>query len=85
MKMGHLDVRNLPCAAQTLEQHKYMECRFVTLAFSGEMDLAGFTLSAWKVQYPWYSGDSDFSSSNATLNAVFELSRYTLETSSWTG
>ena len=68
--------------AQTLEQHKYMECRFVTLAFSGEMSLAGFTLSAWTVHYPWYRSDSHFSSSNATLNAVFELSRYTLEAGS---
>jgi hypothetical protein len=67
---------------QTLEQHKYMECRFVTLAFSGVMGIGGFTLSAWKVHYPWYDGDSHFSSSNATLNAVFELSRYTLEAAS---
>ena len=68
--------------AQMLEQHKYMECRFITLAFSGDMSIDGFTLSAWKVHYPWYDSDSHFSSSNATLNAVFELSRYTLDAAS---
>jgi hypothetical protein len=59
-----------------------MECRFVSLAFSGAMGLSGFTLSAWKTHYPWYAADSEFSSSNATLDAVFELSRYTLEAAS---
>ena len=68
--------------AQTLTQHKYMECRFVSLAFSGAMDLSGFTLSAWRTQYPYYEGDSHFSSSDATLDAVYELSRYTLEAAS---
>jgi alpha-L-rhamnosidase len=68
--------------AQTLTQHKYMECRFVTVAFSGTMDLSGFTLSAWKTHYPYYDSDSQFTSSNATLNAVYELSRYTLEAAS---
>ena len=64
---------------QVLEQHKYMECRFVQLTFSGSMDLSGFTLTAWKTHYPWYDEDSHFSSSNATLNAVWELCRYTLD------
>ena len=64
---------------QVLEQHKYMECRFVQLTFSGSMELSGFTLTAWKTHYPWYDEDSHFSSSNATLNAVWELCRYTLD------
>ena len=64
---------------QVLEQHKYMECRFVQLTFSGSMELSGFTLTAWKTHYPWYDEDSHFLSSNATLNAVWELCRYTLD------
>ena len=68
--------------AQSLEQHKYMECRFVTLAFSGTMALSDFTLSAWKTHYQWYEEDSQFSSSNATLDAVFELCRYTVDAAS---
>ena len=59
-----------------------MECRFVQLTFSGSMALDGFELTAWKTHYPWYDGDSHFSSSNATLDAVWELCRYTLEAAS---
>ena len=62
--------------AQVLEQHKYMECRFVALTFSGTAP--DFTLSAWVVNYPWAEEDSTFTSSNATLNAVWELCRYTV-------
>ena len=36
---------------QTLEQHKYMECRFVQLTFSGQMAQSDFQLSAWKTHY----------------------------------
>ena len=69
---------------QVLEQHKYMECRFVSLTFSagkagGKAAPSNFTLSAWKVHYPWYPADTSFTSSNATLNAIWELSSYTLE------
>jgi hypothetical protein len=68
---------------QVLEQHKYQECRFVSLLFS-EPDVAptNFTLSAWKTHYPYDAADSNFSSSNGTLDAVFELCRYTLEAAS---
>jgi len=65
---------------QVLEQHKYMECRFVSLTFSNLP--SNFTLSAWKVHYKWDETDSYFTSSNATLNAVWELSRYTLDAAS---
>eukprot|EP01046_Picozoa_sp_COSAG06_P023084 COSAG06_NODE_1818_length_8294_cov_40.638560_5_plen_735_part_00 len=67
---------------QTLTQHKYMECRFVQLTFSGTMALDGFTLTAWKAHYVWYEEDSHFSSSNATLDAVWDLCRYTLDAAS---
>lgn len=56
---------------QTLEQHKYMECRFVSLVFSDEPE--SFTLSAWQASYPWVETDSHFESDNATLDAVFDL------------
>ncbi len=67
--------------AQVLEQHKYMECRWVSLSFTPAAP-ANFTLSGWKVHYPWDGADTSFTSSNATLNAVWELSRYTLEAAS---
>ena len=41
------------------------------LTFSGSMALDGFTLSAWKTHYAWYDEDSSFTSSNATLDAVW--------------
>ena len=62
--------------AQVLEQHKYLECRHASLVFSAPAPT--FTLSAWRVNYPWVDTDSSFTSSNATLNAVYELCRYTL-------
>ena len=61
--------------AQTLEQHKYMECRFVSITFDAPVD---FALSAWRVNYPWDEADSAFASSNATLDAVYDLCRYTV-------
>jgi hypothetical protein len=67
---------------QVLEQHKYMECRFVSLEFYNGPAPRNFTLSAWKVHYPYDPADSAFTSSNATLNAVWELCRYTLEAAS---
>ena len=78
---------------QTLEQHKYMECRWVSLTFSSGGDTAGsrggsswaapaFTLGAWKVHYPWVDTDSAFASSNATLDAVWHLARYTVHAAS---
>lgn len=75
-------VWTLRAGAQRLEQHKYMECRFVDVQFSGAAPPAKWILSAWKVHYPYVQTDSSFTSSNPTLNAVFELSRYTLEAAS---
>jgi len=66
---------------QLLEQHKYMECRFVSLIFSGAAPV-NFSLGAWKVHYPWYPEEAHFSSSNATLDAVWELACYTVEAAS---
>jgi hypothetical protein len=66
---------------QVLEQHKYMECRWASLSFTPAAP-SNFTLSGWKVHYPWDGADTAFASSNATLNAVWEISRYTLEAAS---
>ena len=65
--------------AQVLEQHKYMECRWAFLEFSVETQ---FTLSAWRVNYPWIESDSSFVSDNDVLNSVYELCRYTLYSAS---
>ena len=58
-----------------------MECRFVSLVFSSVAP-AHFNLTGWKTHYPYDPADSSFSSSDATLDAVFELCRYTLEAAS---
>ena len=66
---------------QVLEQHKYMECRFVelnTTMITNEV----IELEAWVIRYPYISSDSSFRSDNSTLNAVWELARYTLEATS---
>ena len=56
----------LRSGAQTIEQHQYMEFRYVNLVFSGGAP-KGFNLSAWKVTYEWDDTDSYFTCSNATL------------------
>lgn len=56
-----------------------VECRFVSLTFGmGNITSPSFSLSAWRVNYPWVDSESSFTSSNATLNAVYDLCRYTL-------
>lgn len=57
-----------------LEQHKYMECRYVSMTFSAPAP-QNFTLTAWKTHYPFDESDSAFVSDNATLNAVWEVRR----------
>jgi hypothetical protein len=58
---------------QVLEQHKYMECRFVRLTFSAPAP--NFALNGWRASYPWYEEDSMFSSSNATLDEALGLAK----------
>lgn len=53
----------------------------MSVTFSGTAP-SNFTLSAWKTHYKWDESDSQFASSNATLNAVWELCRYTLNAAS---
>jgi len=62
--------------AQQLEMHKYAEFRYAQLTWSGPSPT--YIASAWRVAYPWHDGDSAFVSSNATLDAVYELCRYTV-------
>ena len=57
-----------------------MECRWVSLTFAGAAP--AFALGAWKVHYPWVDADSAFASSNATLDAVWRLARYTVHAAS---
>ena len=72
------------------EHHEYMEFRYAELVVvsgghSGSEEAASLpaslNVSAWTVGYPWREDDSAFVSSDATLNAVWRLSRDTLR---WT-
>ena len=68
--------------AQTIEQHQYMEFRYVNVFLdlgntTGNLQLDDIQLSAWACQYEWSDDDSYFTSSNATLNSVYQQSRYT--------
>jgi len=66
--------------AQTIEQLQYAEFRFVNveLPADGGLALADLELRAWRVEQEWDDSASAFSSTNATLDAVWGLSRYTL-------
>jgi hypothetical protein len=73
-----------PSDVTTFEHHEYMLFRFATVevvsprplpARSGALEL---DLAAWRVNYPWRDGDSHFSSSDSTLNAVWQLAADTL-------
>ena len=69
-------------SSQVLEQHKYMECRFVSLSTKTFSLPENLQLEAWVVRYPYVTTDSYFRSDNETLNKVWELARYTLEATS---
>ena len=66
---------------QVVEQLQYMEFRFVNVLLDtgSPLSLPDLSLSAWGVQARWAAAETSFNSSNATLNAVFELCRYTLQ------
>ena len=63
---------------QLIEQHQYMEFRYVNLVFDGEAP-AHFNLSAWQTTYEWDEQDSFFTCSNATLQSVWDLNQYTVQ------
>ena len=50
---------------QTIEQHEYMEFRFVNLCFNGTAPKS-FSLSAWAVQYEWKADDYHFDAMSGT-------------------
>jgi hypothetical protein len=55
-----------------------LTCRYLNLIFcDGPAPTAPINVTAWMVQQHWVDTESRFESSNATLNAVWELSRYT--------
>ena len=55
--------------------------RYVAVRISTELGPppSNFSVGAWGVKYEYVASDSSFASSNATLNAVHELARWTLE------
>ena len=71
--------------AQTIEQLQYAEFRFVNVVLQqpaggggGGLAFEDLELRAWRVEQEWDEAASAFSSTNATLDAVWELSRWTL-------
>lgn len=83
-------------AKSVFEHHEYMEFRYVEVAVksqmpneiafkSSELTLVTDSLSsitAWAVAYPFFENDSYFSSSDATLNAVWLLCENSLRVTS---
>ena len=64
---------------QRLVQHNYMLFRYLAVTLvAGELP-ASFSFSGWGVKYEYAPDDSGFASSNATLNRVWELARWTLD------
>ena len=63
---------------QTIEQHQYMEFRYLSVVFSDAAP-ADWSIEAWRVQAPWEPTDTYFESSNEMLNRVWELASYTLQ------
>eukprot|EP00040_Diaphanoeca_grandis_P032975 m.200886 g.200886 ORF g.200886 m.200886 type:complete len:930 (-) comp32780_c0_seq3:56-2845(-) len=64
---------------QQIVQHNYMLFRYLSVRFvQGEVPTT-FSVSAWGVKYEYIDTDSSFISDNATLNAVHELARWTLD------
>jgi hypothetical protein len=78
---------NEDAVVSRFEHHEYMEFRYVEVLILGPQAARTqvappFTLTAWRVQYPYYEGDSSFTSSNAVLNQVWALCENTLRVTS---
>jgi len=67
--------------SQALEQLQFMEFRFVNVVLEpgSPLSLPDVALTAWGVRAHWEEGETAFTSSDETLNSVWELCRYTLE------
>jgi len=64
---------------QVLRQHNYMIFRYLAIEWSDSVPTLNFSVGAWGVKYEYVDGDSSFASDNATLDAVYELARWTLD------
>ena len=58
-----------------------MEFRYVQVdLLAGSFDVAtNLDVGAWTAEYPYDAAESSFDSSDATLNGVYELARWTVE------
>ncbi|KAH8076945.1 hypothetical protein JL720_10243 [Aureococcus anophagefferens] len=63
------------------ETHQYMEFRYVQVdVLAGSFDVAtDLDVGAWTAEYPYDAAESSFDSSDATLDGVYELARWTVE------
>lgn len=64
---------------QTIIQHNYMLFRYASVVVVEGSLPKGMKVSAWGVKYEYVDEESHFISSNATLNAVHELARWTVD------
>lgn len=76
---GYDFVWTLRDGEQMLEQHQYMEFRYVNVHFPNGTAPKSFSVSAWQAMYEWDEADSSFSCSNATLMKVWALNKYTVK------
>jgi hypothetical protein len=67
--------------SQTIEQLQFMEFRYVNVVLEpgSPLSLSDVALTAWGVRARWVAAETAFNSSDAMLNDVWELCRYTLE------
>ena len=79
-------------AGRVAEHHEYMEFRYGEIALLPSVQRAGrktrapavptISVSTWKVQYPFESTESHFSSSDKMLDRIWELSKNTIAVTS---
>ena len=69
----------LRAGPQIIEQHDYMIFRYLAMEVLSGVLPSNFSVSAWRVNYEYEASDSSFASSDAMLNQVHELARWTLE------
>jgi hypothetical protein len=69
----------LRAGPQVIEQHDYMIFRYLAIEVLSGVLPSNFSISAWRVNYEYEESDSSFASSDAMLNQVHELARWTLE------
>jgi len=67
--------------SQSIQHHEYFEFRYVELEFdSAEIETEQFDLSAWSIKVPFdASSFASLTTSDDSLNKVWEMCRYTIE------